>query len=106
MYPESRTATSIRRTLRTQERKLRKVAPCAWVAESESDPGRQHMVAYNPDLHAIVCTCEGHRYNNKCWHADHAFAAVRAERQSLPQAQEPVEVVVRISIDANGVTVK
>lgn len=91
-------------------RTLTKVAPCAWTAESESDPGRIHMVAFNPDTHTVTCTCEAARYGRSCWHRTQASAQVWKDRSDALEAQQPqaqpVEVTLTISIDANGVTVR
>jgi hypothetical protein len=39
-------------------------------APSKSRPNTFHFVIVYPDHRGITCTCEGWRYNRRCWHVE------------------------------------
>lgn len=41
-----------------------------WTTPSKTTPGKQHVTFFDPKTNVISCTCEGARYQKKCWHVD------------------------------------
>lgn len=73
----------IKQTETTSPKTLTKVGENLTVfsAPSTSRPGWYHYVFVYNDERGIQCTCEGWRYNGKCWHLD-ALPLCMAEQPS------------------------